>query len=472
MAVTSVGLAMPGEFSVTGSPVTASGTLSVAKNNQSANTVYSGPSSGGAVAPTFRALVQADLPGVLASGSSVSRALGTRFADSFNVRDYGAIGDGSTNDYAAIQAAINAAQTNGGLVVFPPGRYLSNSTLTVQADSVVLVGVGQPSKQTTSKGAVLINGSTTSDLLAFSNCSGSGMSGFLIYTAGTPTAGYGVTFDTCYNCTVELVRIESVWNGIKVYRSTGTRLTDIEMRDLKGTRGVQYEGTSSITSNSLFITRMVTDMPGTNNTSCDWISMYDYAYSIQVLDTHLINGGRGFVIDSSSSLIVPKFAALCNINTDHTSGSGISIGRAEDVRIVNSWVGSDLTNNGITIGSTFIREFSVLNSRIHGNKQHGVLINGGEGVHIKDCAIGNNSANSAATYHGVTVGANISNFYIMGNNFRGTPGNPQGYAVVVSAGTSTRYVITHNDMTQQQTGAMTGVTAVADQKIISPNVTL
>lgn len=203
----------------------------------------------------------------MSTGSSTARALGTRFADSFNVRDYGAVGDGTTNDYTAIQATITAAQANGGFVVFPPGRYVSNSTLTVQADAVFLIGVGEASKQATSKGAVLINGSTTADLLAFSNCSGSGMSGFLIYTSGTATAGYGVTFDTCYNSTVELVRFESVWNGIKVYRSTGTRLTDIEMRDLKGTRGIQYEGTSAITSNSLFITRMVTDMAGTNNTS-------------------------------------------------------------------------------------------------------------------------------------------------------------------------------------------------------------
>ena len=43
MTVTSVGLGMPGEFTVTGSPVTTSGTLTATKNNQSANTVYSGP---------------------------------------------------------------------------------------------------------------------------------------------------------------------------------------------------------------------------------------------------------------------------------------------------------------------------------------------------------------------------------------------------------------------------------------------
>lgn len=60
--VTSVGLTMPAEFSVAGSPVTTSGTLAVTKANQSANLMFAGPTSGGAAAPTFRALVAADLP--------------------------------------------------------------------------------------------------------------------------------------------------------------------------------------------------------------------------------------------------------------------------------------------------------------------------------------------------------------------------------------------------------------------------
>lgn len=68
--VTSVALSVPGEFSVSGSPVTTSGTLAVSKATQSANTVWAGPTSGSAAAPTFRAVVAADLPVFVASGSS------------------------------------------------------------------------------------------------------------------------------------------------------------------------------------------------------------------------------------------------------------------------------------------------------------------------------------------------------------------------------------------------------------------
>lgn len=60
--VTSVGLAAPSEFTVSGSPVTMAGTLTLAKATQSANTVWAGPASGAAAAPSFRALVLADHP--------------------------------------------------------------------------------------------------------------------------------------------------------------------------------------------------------------------------------------------------------------------------------------------------------------------------------------------------------------------------------------------------------------------------
>lgn len=66
--VTSVGLSMPAEFSVSGSPVTTSGTLTVTKANESANQVYAGPTSGSPAAPSFRALVVADTPTSVQNG--------------------------------------------------------------------------------------------------------------------------------------------------------------------------------------------------------------------------------------------------------------------------------------------------------------------------------------------------------------------------------------------------------------------
>jgi hypothetical protein len=61
-SVTSVGLTMPAEFAVAGSPVNSSGVLAVTKVNEAANTFWRGPTSGGAAAPSFGPIVSADIP--------------------------------------------------------------------------------------------------------------------------------------------------------------------------------------------------------------------------------------------------------------------------------------------------------------------------------------------------------------------------------------------------------------------------
>lgn len=60
-SVTSVGLSAPGIFSVAGSPVTVSGTLTLGLNSQAQNSVWAGPTIG-AGEPSFRGLVGADIP--------------------------------------------------------------------------------------------------------------------------------------------------------------------------------------------------------------------------------------------------------------------------------------------------------------------------------------------------------------------------------------------------------------------------
>lgn len=60
--VTSVGLALPSIFAVTGSPVTTSGTLTGTLVVQNANKVFAGPTVAPDALPTFRLLVAADIP--------------------------------------------------------------------------------------------------------------------------------------------------------------------------------------------------------------------------------------------------------------------------------------------------------------------------------------------------------------------------------------------------------------------------
>ena len=72
-------------YSISGSPVTSSGTLEITLNTQTANTVFAGPSSGSAAEPGFRALVSADIPDLSATyvtQSEVGAANGVASLDS------------------------------------------------------------------------------------------------------------------------------------------------------------------------------------------------------------------------------------------------------------------------------------------------------------------------------------------------------------------------------------------------------
>jgi hypothetical protein len=84
----------------------------------------------GASAATFQ--------GFLQSGSgATTRTWQSKAADTFSVKDFGAVGNGITNDTTAIQNAINAAS---GTLYFPAGLYLVN-TLTLK-EGLILHGAG------------------------------------------------------------------------------------------------------------------------------------------------------------------------------------------------------------------------------------------------------------------------------------------------------------------------------------------
>ena len=63
--------------------------------------------------------------------SNISRTVQSKLNDYLiDIKDFGAKGDGATDDSAAIQAAINCVSSaGGGTVFFPSGQYLVNTTL-------------------------------------------------------------------------------------------------------------------------------------------------------------------------------------------------------------------------------------------------------------------------------------------------------------------------------------------------------
>ena len=75
-----------------------------------------------------------------AGAGAVARTAQAKLRESVSVLDFGAVGDGVTDDTAAINAAIASLPAAGGLVYFPPGRYACNITIT--KNGVTLRGAG------------------------------------------------------------------------------------------------------------------------------------------------------------------------------------------------------------------------------------------------------------------------------------------------------------------------------------------
>lgn len=129
--VTSVALSLPNLFSVSGSPVTSSGTLSASLATQTANYILAGPTTGSAAAPTFRALVAGDIPDLSSSYLPLSG------------------GTISSNLVVTGDLTVNGTTTT-----------VNSTTVDVKDKNIVLGNVATPTDTTADGGGITLKGAT------------------------------------------------------------------------------------------------------------------------------------------------------------------------------------------------------------------------------------------------------------------------------------------------------------------------
>lgn len=97
--------------------------------------------------------------GYLPAGTgAVSRTVQSKLRESVSVKDFGAVGDGVTDDTAAIQAAITAVKNTSKQLFFPAGSYRVTSSLVMDAVGMSFIGAGGGGNARSSTGSAGVVG--------------------------------------------------------------------------------------------------------------------------------------------------------------------------------------------------------------------------------------------------------------------------------------------------------------------------
>ncbi|MFH9013960.1 right-handed parallel beta-helix repeat-containing protein [Streptomyces sp. NPDC017943] len=143
-----------------------------------------------------------------------------------NVASYGVVGDGSADDAAAIQLALNAARDRGGAqVLVPPGVYLIGQTLRIYGNTRLTLREGAEFRRNVAA-TMLINGDAGQAFGGYTGHSRITIEGGLWNMRGT-TAGLTASA-MC----------------ISIGHATDIVIRDLEVRDLPGFHAIELNSTN------------------------------------------------------------------------------------------------------------------------------------------------------------------------------------------------------------------------------------
>jgi hypothetical protein len=152
----------------------------------------------------------------------------------FNVRDYGAAGDGTTDDRAAVIAAHTAlVAAGGGVLYFPPGTYLLSNGYTFTASNITLAGTAASTIKIATNAAV--------PLLQFSNVSNVKVRDLVLDFGSQTYATASLQFDgTTTAVTVDSVRFKNAKRALVFAPSSADVVSVVRVRDC------EFDSTTSL----------------------------------------------------------------------------------------------------------------------------------------------------------------------------------------------------------------------------------
>ena len=159
---------------------------------------------------------------VVTADATEQALAGLRF---FSVVDYGAIGDGTTNDAASIQAALNAANAaGGGVVVFPAGKTYGISAYMSVYDDTTLWAYGATIKAIGNNG--LLRNFVSGD-------------NFPVYTGRSNITVLGGTWDANAN-DAGVGTVTSLTNALGFNHASDITVRDITILNVSSSHAVEF----------------------------------------------------------------------------------------------------------------------------------------------------------------------------------------------------------------------------------------
>lgn len=157
-------------------------------------------------------------PAMIAAGADQAAARTAIAAQSqivHNVKDYGAKGDGSTDDTTAIQTAITAVGALHGTLFFPEGTYVISAALDLgwnQCQGLKLQGAGAGGYRSGTVGSIIKQTSTTAHGIVCHDTVGFSMSDMVLRGPGSGS-GDGIHFTWAANTNIVNIRLDNVIVG-------------------------------------------------------------------------------------------------------------------------------------------------------------------------------------------------------------------------------------------------------------------
>lgn len=266
--------------------------------------------------------------GFLQDGTgATSRTAQAKMRDAVSVKDFGAVGDGTTDDTAAIQAALTAKSVaGGGVVVATQGKYRLTSKLTIPS-YVLFMGQGWvPDPSNTAQAShtsLYIDWGSGANNHAVEMSHSSGIEGFTFYypgqvakSAATPTAfGYSISTPTgagVYdNIHVRNITLYNSYRGIRLENGGRWRVENIQGNPL-------FVG---ITADSCFDACYMSNVHFWNfytqsDTLETWVAANGTAFLLNRIDQLFGNGLFGWNYNVCFDLGSSFWGSLSNILVD------------------------------------------------------------------------------------------------------------------------------------------------------------